>query len=214
MAAPRVISNSSTFKGWLESNGLDDMVLNPCGCIFGETEEPQIPIPGQRKYANQRSASARGRGGSMRNWSVRNGGRGLSRQQSVMSRTSMPPLPEDANYVPEEPSSKSPFAVLFGSAFAGWVLISYHRFIILVIFSAKSSSVGKNMSAWIHHLDIKYCLCDRGNDIERDYVRKNYSRGKQEMHLIILWQVIRKSKESMSGIYILYWSYCLISRET
>ena len=126
MAAPRVISNSSTFKGWLESNGLDDMVLNPCGCIFGETEEPQIPIPGQRKYANQRSASARGRGGSMRNGqagrhggSVRNGGRGLSRQQSVMSRTSMPPLPEDANYVPEEPSSKSPFAVLFGSAFAG-----------------------------------------------------------------------------------------------
>ena len=95
------------------------MVLNPCGCIFGETEEPQIPIPGQRKYANQRSASARGRGGSMRNGSVRNGGRGLSRQQSVMSRTSMPPLPEDANYVPEEPSSKSPFAVLFGSAFAG-----------------------------------------------------------------------------------------------
>ena len=128
MAAPRVISNSSTFRGWLESNGLDDMVLNPCGCIFGESEEQQsqIPIPGQRRYANQRSASGRGRGGGARNGqgmrhggSLRNGGRGLSRQQSVMSRTSMPPLPEDGDYAPESNASKSPFSILFGAAFAG-----------------------------------------------------------------------------------------------
>ena len=127
MSAPRVISNSSTVRGWLEANGLDDMVLNPCGCIFGESEETQtqIPIPGQRKYANQRMASQRGRGGAgARNGqrhggSMRNGGRGLSRQQSVMSRTSMPPLPEDSDYGPEPSSSKSPFAVLFGAAFAG-----------------------------------------------------------------------------------------------
>jgi len=105
------------------------MVLNPCGCIFGDAEEQQnqIPIPGQRRYANQRPASVRGRGGgSVRNGqgmrhggSVRNGGRGLSRQQSVMSRTSMPPLPEDGDYAPTETTSKSPFAVLFGAAFAG-----------------------------------------------------------------------------------------------
>ena len=128
MAAPRVISNSSTFRGWLESNGLDDMVLNPRGCIFGDSQEEQnqIPIPGQRRYANQ---SVRGRGGSMRNGqgmrhggSMRNGvggGRGLSRQQSVMSRTSMPPLPEDRDVGQEEPSSKSPFSILFGAAFVG-----------------------------------------------------------------------------------------------
>ena len=130
MAAPRVISNSSTFRGWLESNGLDDMILNPCGCIFGESEEEQtqIPIPGQRRYANQRTGSVRGaRGGSMRNGqrngSMRNGspgGRGLSRQTSVMSRTSMPVLPEDRDMMQEEPQqSRSPFAVLFGAAFAG-----------------------------------------------------------------------------------------------
>ena len=128
MATRRVISNSSTFRGFLEANGLDDMVLNPCGCIFGDDEEQpsQIPIPGQRKYANQRPASVRGRGGGVRNGqgmrhggSVRNGGRGLSRQQSVMSRTSMPPLPEDGDYGPQERTPKSPFAVLFGAAFAG-----------------------------------------------------------------------------------------------
>ena len=110
MSAPRVISNSSTVRGWLEANGLDDMILNPCGCIFGVPEESQtqIPIPGQRRYANQRPVSQRGRGaGGARNGqrhggSMKNGGRGLSRQQSVMSRTSMPPLPEDADYGPEE----------------------------------------------------------------------------------------------------------------
>ena len=129
MAAPRVISNSSTFRGWLESNGLDDMILNPCGCIFGDGEEEQnqIPIPGQRRYANQRTGSVRGaRGGSMRNGqrhggSMRNGspgGRGLSRQTSVMSRTSMPPLPEDRD-IEEPQASRSPFAILFGAAFTG-----------------------------------------------------------------------------------------------
>ena len=125
MAAPRVISNSSTFRGFLEANGLDDMILNPCGCIFGDSEDQpsQIPIPGQRKYANQRPASVRGRGGGGRNGqrhggSVRNGGRGLSRQQSVMSKTSMQGIPEDGDYAPES-TSKSPFSVLFGAAFAG-----------------------------------------------------------------------------------------------
>ena len=129
MAAPRVISNSSTVRGWLEANGLDDMILNPCGCIFGDTQEEQnqIPIPGQRRYANQ---SMRGRGGSMRNGqnmrhggSMRNGaggGRGLSRQQSVMSRTSMPAVPEDRDMYQEQPSaSGSPFSVLLGAVFAG-----------------------------------------------------------------------------------------------
>jgi len=42
------ISNSSTLQGWLESMGLDDILLNPCACIFGDDEPPQpIPIPGK-----------------------------------------------------------------------------------------------------------------------------------------------------------------------
>ena len=42
------ISNSSTLTGWLEATGLDDFLLNPCACIFGE-EEPPPPMPGERR---------------------------------------------------------------------------------------------------------------------------------------------------------------------
>ena len=126
-----MISNSSTFRGFLEANGLDDMLLNPCGCIFGTQDESQnqIPIPGQAKYAKQRANSQRGHnmrnggsvrsanGGSMRNGAA--GGRGLSRQTSVLSRTSMPAVPE--NGIPQEDATPpmSPFAILFGAAFVG-----------------------------------------------------------------------------------------------
>jgi hypothetical protein len=44
------ISNSSTLHGWLESMGLDDILLNPCACIFGDDEPPPpIPLPGRNK---------------------------------------------------------------------------------------------------------------------------------------------------------------------
>ena len=46
--ATHTISNSSTFRGWLESMGVDDMIFDPCGCIFGETQPDPVPIPGAR----------------------------------------------------------------------------------------------------------------------------------------------------------------------
>ena len=52
------ISNSSTFRGWLESMGVDDMIFDPCGCIFGETEPAPVPIPGapfNRQMSQRRS---------------------------------------------------------------------------------------------------------------------------------------------------------------
>ena len=42
------ILNSSTIRGWLESTGLDDLLMSTCSCIFGEAEPPQ-PLPGERK---------------------------------------------------------------------------------------------------------------------------------------------------------------------
>lgn len=42
------ISNTATFQGWLESMGLDDVINNPCGCIFGE-EPPPPTMPGQHR---------------------------------------------------------------------------------------------------------------------------------------------------------------------
>ena len=42
------ISNSSTIRGWLESTGLDDLLMSTCSCIFGDAEPPQ-PLPGERK---------------------------------------------------------------------------------------------------------------------------------------------------------------------
>ena len=45
------ISNSSTLQGWLESVGLDDILLNPCACIFGEDEPPPpVPLPGKSRF--------------------------------------------------------------------------------------------------------------------------------------------------------------------
>ena len=41
--AANTISNASTFHGWLESMGLDDLILNPCACIFGEGKQKCIP---------------------------------------------------------------------------------------------------------------------------------------------------------------------------
>jgi hypothetical protein len=59
MAGTHTISNSTTFRGWLESMGLDDMVLNPCACIFGEIEPEPVPIPGAKfnQQMSQRSSA-------------------------------------------------------------------------------------------------------------------------------------------------------------
>ena len=46
MSRTHTISNSSTFRGWLESMGIDDMFSDPCGCIFGESQADPIPVPG------------------------------------------------------------------------------------------------------------------------------------------------------------------------
>ena len=39
------VTNSSTMRGWLESSGLDDILMSTCSCIFGE-DEPASPHPG------------------------------------------------------------------------------------------------------------------------------------------------------------------------
>ena len=44
---PTTISNSSTMRGWLESTGLDDILLGTCSCIFRE-EEPPPTVAGER----------------------------------------------------------------------------------------------------------------------------------------------------------------------
>ena len=46
-ARSHTYSNSSTFRGWLESMGLDDLIFNPCDCIFGNIEPEPVPIPGK-----------------------------------------------------------------------------------------------------------------------------------------------------------------------
>ena len=57
------ISNTATFHGWLESTGLDDLLANPCGCLFGDDEPPPQPmLPGQRARMSQRSASQKNSG--------------------------------------------------------------------------------------------------------------------------------------------------------
>jgi hypothetical protein len=54
------ISNSSTLQGWLESMGLDDILLNPCACIFGEDEPPPpVPIPGKNVFVVFKSSNSR-----------------------------------------------------------------------------------------------------------------------------------------------------------
>ena len=42
------VTNSSTMRGWLESTGLDDIIMSTCSCIFGE-DEPASPHPGDRR---------------------------------------------------------------------------------------------------------------------------------------------------------------------
>ena len=95
--ATHTISNASTLHGWLESMGLDDIIMNPCGCIFGEEDQQPVPVPGQRRYqggrggggANQRPGSVRGR----------NNKNGVYRQQSSAI---------------EQQEEKNPFAAFFG----------------------------------------------------------------------------------------------------
>ena len=89
------ISNTSTFHGWLESMGLDDILLNPCSCIFGE-EEPPPPLPGQRGIGG-----ARGRQGG-------GGGRG---QTGRATKSAAANAADE-----EEPQSRFPFGALFGSS--------------------------------------------------------------------------------------------------
>ena len=56
--ATHTISNASTFHGWLESTGLDDIIKDPCSCIFGDDEDNEfagqpVPIPGKQRKSLQ-----------------------------------------------------------------------------------------------------------------------------------------------------------------
>ena len=42
------VTNSSTMRGWLESTGLDDIIMSTCSCIFGE-DKPAYPHPGDKR---------------------------------------------------------------------------------------------------------------------------------------------------------------------
>ena len=44
------VSNSSTFRGWLESTGLDDILLTTCVCLFGPEELPPAATREQQPY--------------------------------------------------------------------------------------------------------------------------------------------------------------------
>ena len=97
MSRTHTISNSSTFKGWLESMGLDDMFSDPCGCIFGESQADPIPVPGA-SYNRQLSHhnSVRTRNASMRQSQRRPGQNGKTpagRQASVEPPPQPPPEP-------------------------------------------------------------------------------------------------------------------------
>jgi len=45
------VSNSSTFRGWLESTGLDDILISTCDCIFGP--EPELPPAAAREAGDR-----------------------------------------------------------------------------------------------------------------------------------------------------------------
>ena len=82
--------------------GIDDMIFDPCGCIFGETQPDPVPIPGarfNRQMSNQASMRSRS---SMR--ASRHGG------PNPVGRTQSQEPPSSAG--PEE--SPSPFAAFFG----------------------------------------------------------------------------------------------------
>lgn len=98
MSRTHTISNSSTFKGWLESMGLDDMFSDPCGCIFGESQADPIPVPGasyNRQLSHQNSVR-NSRNASMRQSQRRPGQNGKTpagRQASVEPPPQPPPEP-------------------------------------------------------------------------------------------------------------------------
>ena len=104
------ISNSSTFRGWLESMGLDDMIFHPCDCIFGDTEPEPVPIPGAR-FNRQMQASQRSRASQRSN-------QGLSRNASARGSVRKTPAgrtQSNADSIPEDREvSVSPFAAIFG----------------------------------------------------------------------------------------------------
>ena len=52
------ISNSSTMRGWLESTGLDDLLLGACSCMLGE-EEPLYPGGGGEGGGGRRAGRKR-----------------------------------------------------------------------------------------------------------------------------------------------------------
>ena len=119
------ISNSSTFRGWLESMGVDDMIFDPCGCIFGETEPAPVPIPGapfNRQMSQRRSTHSASTRASQRSGSTRNGKNPAGRTQS--------------HEVPEmvENHSASPFSTILNivgvttnppHSVAGWVAFQF-----------------------------------------------------------------------------------------
>ena len=85
------ISNSSTFRGWLESMGIDDMIFDPCGCIMGETQPDPVPIPGARfdRQMSQQSSQRNSRNASMRQ--SRHGKNPAGRTQSNEPPMAQPP---------------------------------------------------------------------------------------------------------------------------
>ena len=97
------ISNSSTFRGWLESMGVDDMIFDPCGCIFGETEPEPVPIPGARPGTFNRQMSQRRSTRSIpsNRASTRNGKAPVGRTQS-----------HETQDLAENHSSSNPFATI------------------------------------------------------------------------------------------------------
>ena len=94
--------------------GVDDMIFNPCGCIFGETEPDPVPIPGarfDRQMSQRQSARSVSRSASTRT-------RGSQRSRSAVGRQPSNEMPQPA---PEETNSVvQPIAALLGiSALAG-----------------------------------------------------------------------------------------------
>ena len=103
MSRTHTISNSSTFRGWLESMGLDDMFSDPCGCIFGETQADPIPIPGAsfNRQLSQQSSQRNSRASMRQSQRGQNGKNKAGRTTSVEAQ------------VPPPPENNSPFAAFF-----------------------------------------------------------------------------------------------------
>ena len=157
------ISNSSTFRGWLESMGVDDMIFDPCGCIFGETEPAPVPIPGapfNRQMSQRRSTHSASTRASQRSGSTRNGKNPAGRTQS--------------HEVPEmvENHSASPFSTILNivgvttnppHSVAGWVAFQFGSSLIANRFltrKAKQKRKQKNRA----YYKLPHCVKEKYHD--------------------------------------------------